>query len=45
MFRKMIEAKLLKTYPDIDPSKIRRGDEPPATYEGTFSDIDSLVAI
>jgi hypothetical protein len=43
MFRKMIEAKLLKTYPDIDPSKIRRGADPPATVEGTFSDIDSSV--
>ena len=45
MFRQMIEAKLLKTYPDIDPSKLRRGANAPATYDGTFSDIDSSVAI
>ncbi len=39
----MIDAKMLKTYSSIDPSKLRRGKEPPATYDGTLSDIDSSV--
>ena len=41
----MIDEKMLKTYPSIDPSKIRRGADPPATYDGTLSDIDSSKAI
>ena len=41
----MINEKMLKTYPDIDPSKLRLDDEQPATYDGTLSDIDSSVAI
>ena len=41
----MIDKKMLKIYPSIDLSKLRRGNEPPATYDGSLSDIDSSVAI